>query len=192
MSMMKQQLMIEQPLLSPIAPAGEEQRVEAILAMAREHLGFVPDGLRLYSISPALLESFFSNVGYFSGETTLPAVLTTMIRYLVSSQANCQFCIDMNEGFLVNMGIDLDRVREARNNPALAPVEERERVLLDIALRSVNAPQSITQTDMDAAHVQGWSDREIFDAVAQATNNRAFNNLLRTFNVEQQGVFSQV
>ena len=46
----------EQPLITPFVPAGEEQRVEAILDMAREHLGFVPDGLRLYTISPPLLE----------------------------------------------------------------------------------------------------------------------------------------
>lgn len=190
MNTTKQQIMDEQPLMTPVAPAGEEQRVEAILDMAREHLGFVPDGLRMYSFSPTLLETFFTNVGYFRGETSLPAVLTTMIRYLVSSEANCNFCIDMNEGFLVNMGVDLDRVRAARKDPSAAPLDERERVLLDIALRSVSDPLNVSHTDIDAARAHGWSDREIFDAVAQATNNRAFNNLLRTFNIERQGVFA--
>lgn len=190
MSTTKNEMQKEQPLITPDAPAGEEQRVNAILDMAREHLGFVPDGLRLYSVSPPLMETFFTNVGYFRAGTSLSPILTTMIRYLVSSEAKCRFCIDMNEGFLVHMGVDLDRAREARTKPELAPLDEKERVLLAIAVRSVSSPEDIGRADMEAAHAQGWSDREIFEAVAQATNNRAFNYLLRTFNVEEQGVFA--
>ncbi len=62
--------------------------------------------------------------------------------------------------------------------------------MLDIALRTINDPDSVSQTDIDAAHAQGWSDHDIFDASAQASNNRAFNYLLRTFNIEKQGVFA--
>lgn len=179
----------QQALLTPVAPAGDEQRVEAILEMARQHLGFIPDGLRLYSLSPTLLETFFTNVGYFRAGTRLSPVLTTMIRYLISSKSECRFCIDMNEGFLDQMGVDIDTARAARTNPALAPVAENERVLLDIALRTVIDPDSVNQADIDAAHAEGWSDHDIFDAAAQASNNRAFNYLLRTFKIEQQGVF---
>jgi len=180
----------EAPLLTPQAPVGEEQRVKTILDMAQQHMGFIPDGLRLYSLSPTLLETFFTNVGYFQGGTNLSPVLTTMIRYLVSSKSECHFCIDLNEGFLSQMGVDLDTVRASRNDQSLAPIEDNEHILLDIALRTINDPDSVTQDDMDAAHAQGWTDHEIFDAAAQATNNRAFNYLLRTFNIEKQGVFA--
>lgn len=190
MSTASHEVINQQALVSPIAPAGEEQRVEAVLEMAKQHLGFIPDGLRLYSLSPTLLETFFTNVGYFQGGTKLSPVLTTMIRYLVSSKSECHFCIDMNEGFLDQMGVDIDTARAARIDLAKAPVAENERVLLDIALRTVNDPDSVNQADMDAAHAEGWSDHDIFDASAQASNNRAFNYLLRTFNIEQQGVFS--
>jgi len=179
-----------QPLLSPQAPAGEEQRVETILEMAKQHLGFIPDGLRLYSLSPTLLETFFTNIGYFQGGTKLSPLLTTMIRYLVSSKSECHFCIDMNEGFLNQMGVDLDTARAARDDINVAPVSSNERILLDIALRTINDPDSVTQADIDAAHAEGWTDHDIFDASAQATSNRAFNYLLRTFNIEQQGVFA--
>lgn len=36
----------------------------------------------------------------------------------------------------------------------------------------------------------GWSDRDIFDAIAQAANNRAFNFMLKTFKVHRQGTFA--
>jgi alkylhydroperoxidase family enzyme len=178
------------PLINPQAPVGEEGRVAAVFGAVEQRLGFVPDGVRLYSFSPPLLENFVGNVSYFnSGERLSPAFMA-MLRYLVSSKAGCQFCIDLNEGFLANMGVDLDRVRAAKNNPELAPIAERERPLLRIALKSVSDPEAVGQADVDAARASGWSDRDIFDAVAQAASNRAFNYVLRTFNVEHQGAFA--
>ena len=180
----------EQPLLDPVPPAGQEDRVESVFARVQEHLGFVPDGLRLYSFSPPLLEAFVANIGYFRDGTGLPPVLTTFIRYLVSSDAGCQFCIDLNEGFLSHLGVDIDAARAARRDPDAAPLEPRERLLLKLALKSVDSPQHIAGDDLEAVRAQGWSDRDIFDAVVQAANNRAFNFVLRTFNVERQGVFA--
>jgi len=180
----------EMPLITPIAPAEDQERVDNILKAVNEHIGFIPDGLRLFIFSPPLLESFVGNISYFNGGTSIPPSLMAMIRYLVSSKAECTFCIDMNEGFLVNMGADLEQVRAARSNPDLAPVEENQRPLLALALKSVETPENVMEQDIQAVRQAGWSDREIFDAIAQANSNRAFNNILRTFNIEHQGVFS--
>lgn len=182
--------MNEKPLLNPAIPGGEEQHVEGILSQVEQALGFVPDGMRLYSISPPLLENFVSTIGYFRAHPVLRQELLAMIRYLASADSGCQFCIDLNEGFLTRMGIDLDDIRAARNNPKNAPLEANERPLLELALKSLTNPEGINQTDMEAAHQQGWTDRDIFDAVAMAANNRAFNLVLKTFKIEHQGVFA--
>jgi len=182
---------MEQPLIHPRAPSGEEEKVSEILGNIERHLGFVPDGLRLYSLSPALLETFVGNIAYFSmGGTDLPPSLTAMIRYIGSSQAGCSFCVDLNEGFLGNMGFDMDQIRAARNNPDAAPLEEKEKTLLRLAIKSINAPEQVAIEDLDAARRHGWTDRDIFDSVAQAANNRAFNFILRTFKIERQGSFA--
>jgi len=178
------------PLLIPQAPEGEQERVEAIFNGIEAHIGFIPDGLKLYSFSPPLLESFVGNISYFNGQTSLAPSLMAMIRYHVSWQAECQFCIDMNEGFLANMGIDLDEVRASRDNPEKSPLGKNEIVLLSLALKSVNTPEEVNAEDMESARTAGWSDREIFDAVAQAASNRAFNTVLRTFKIEHQGVLA--
>lgn len=179
-----------QPLLTPQPPVGEEARVAATLGAIEQRLGFVPDGLRLFGISPPLLESYVSNIGYFNSGERLSPVLMTMIRYLVSSSAKCTFCIDLNEGILWNMGVDVDTVRAARTNIEAAPVAEKEKPLLRLAIKSVTNPDSTTHADLEAARAHGWSDRDIFDVVAQAASNRAFNYVMRTFNVEHQGVFA--
>ena len=181
----------EQALIYPQVPSGEEDRVNGILGNIEKHLGFVPDGLRLYSISPPLLETFVGNISYFNmGGTQLPPKLTAMIRYQVSWEAGCSYCIDLNEGFLSNLGVDLDDVRASRNKPEAAPLSDKEKSLLMLAIKSVDTPDSISQADINDLKNLGWKEREIFDAVAQAANNRAFNNILKTFNVEHQGVFS--
>lgn len=179
-----------QPLLNPCPPVGEEDRVAAVFGAIEQKLGFVPDGLRLYSFSPPLLEHFIGNIGYFNSGERLSPALMAMIRYLVSWNSKCQFCIDMNEGFLANMGVDLDQVRAARANPEAAPVQEKERPLLRIALQSVLDPDRVSAADVAAARAQGWSERDIFDVVAQAASNRAFSQVLRTFKVEHQGAFA--
>ena len=179
----------EQALLSPEIPPGEEARVSAILDNFQEHLGFVPDGLRLYSFSPPLLESFANNIGYFNmGGTQLPPPLTAMIRYQVSWDAGCSFCVDMNEGFLTNMGMKLEDIRASRNNPDAAPLSDNEKAILKLAVKAVEQPEDISKEDIEYVRNKGWKDREIFDAVVQAANNRAFNYVLRTFNIEHQGV----
>lgn len=179
-----------QALLIPRAPSGEEARVAKTLGAIEQHIGFIPDALRLYSFSPPLLENFVSNIGYFnSGERISPSLMA-MIRYYVSSDAKCSFCIDLNEGFLSNMGVDLDAVRAAKGHPDAAPLSEKEKPLLKIALKSVADPESVSQADITLAREQGWSDRDIFDVVAQAASNRALNYVLRSFKVEHQGVYS--
>lgn len=177
-------------LLTPQPPAGEEARVAATLGAIEKHLGFIPDALRLYSFSPQLLENFVANIGYFNSGERLSPALMAMIRYYVSTDAKCSFCVDLNEGFLSNMGVDLEKVRAARTNHEAAPVSEKEKPLLRIALKSVTDPESVSQLDIAAARQQGWSDRDIFDVVAQAASNRALNYILRTFKVEHQGTYS--
>lgn len=181
---------MSQPLLNPSVPTGHEDRVAALFGAVESRIGFVPDGLRLYGISPPLLETFVTNVGYFNTESAIGPRLAAMIRYLVSYQAQCSFCIDMNEGFLTNMGLDLDAVRAARDNLEAAPIEAHEMPLLRMAVKAVNTPEHVDAADLEAARGAGWSDREIFDAVAVATSNRAFNMMLRTFKVEHQGAFT--
>ncbi len=176
-------------LLDPTPPPGTEARVDAVFTMAEDMLGFVPAGMRLYGASPELLELFAGTVGYFRTGTALSPRLTAMIRYLVSERAACRFCIDLNEGILAGLGADLERVRAARDDLARAPVDDAARPLLALALHAVSSPGADAAPLVAAARAAGWGEREIFDAVLQAASNRAFNLVLKTFNVETQDAF---
>ena len=107
----------------------------------------------------------------------------------MSERAGCKFCIDLNQGVLSNLGADLDAVHAAREDIDQAPVSDAEKPLLKLALQAVDAPDQDSEPLVEAARAAGWGDREIFDAVMQAASNRAFNFVLKTFNVEAQGAF---
>ncbi len=177
-------------LINPIIPTEDTDKVNAIFKGIEAHLGFVPDGLRLYSISPPLLEAFVGSVGYFMAHPRLSQELLAMIRYLVSSDAKCSFCIDFNAGFLLNMGKTQEQLSEAQNNSDHAPLPENEKVLLSIALAAIHDPEGVSKADIDLALEHGFSERDVFDAVVIAANNKAFTHVLRTFKIEQQGTFA--
>lgn len=177
-------------LITPTVPSEDTEKVNSIFAMIEEHLGYVPDGLRLYGISPPLLEAFVGNVGYFMAHQTLSQELLAMIRFLVSSDAGCSFCINFNSGILLNAGKTQDELDAARKNADNAPLADNEKILLKIALAAINHPENVTRDDIQAGLNQGFSERDIFDAVAIAANNKAFTHVLRTFKIEQQGTFA--
>lgn len=174
-------------LIQPTVLAEDQQKVDAIFAMIEERLGFIPDGLKLYSISPPLLEAFVASVGYFFAHPELSQELLAMIRYLVSSESGCRFCIDLNAGILINQGKSVEQLQAAQADAQQAPLPDEEKVLLNIALAAINNPEGVTQVDLDMAYKHGFSPRNVFDVVAIAANNKAFTHVLRTFKVEQQG-----
>ncbi len=177
-------------LINPVVPAQDTKKVEAIFKGIEARLGFVPDGLRLYGISPPLLEAFVGSVGYFMAHSTLSQELLAMIRYLVSSDAKCSFCIDFNAGFLLNMGKTQEELNAAQDNADNAPLSEEEKVLLNIALAGIHNPEGVGQADIDLAIKKGFTERDVFDVVAIAANNKAFTHVLRTFKIESQGAFA--
>lgn len=158
-------------LINPQVPAEDISKVNAIFNGIEEHMGFVPDGLRLYSVSPPLLESFVGAVGYFMAHQTLSQELLAMIRYLVSSDAGCSFCIDFNEGILMNQGKTAEQLQAAKENSANAPLSDEEKVMLNIALAAIENPEGINQNDLQKARDHGFSERDVFDVVTIAANN---------------------
>ena len=182
--------MSNKALITPVVANDDKERVEAVFNMVKEHMGFVPDGLRLYSISPPLLESFIGNVGYFMQHERLSQPLLAMIRYLVSSGEGCQFCIDFNKAILMNLGLSEEQILAAKNNPDHSPLTDQEKVLLNIALAAIHSPENINADDIQKAKGSGSSERDIFDIVAIAANNKAFTHVLRTFKIEHQGTFA--
>ena len=178
-------------LINPQPPVGNEEKVAGILKHVEANMGLVPDGIRMFGVSPVLLESMMGNVAYFMGHEELRQDLLWTIRYLNSEEVKCDFCISFTAGMLMNnLGKTAEDLQAAKENPDNAPLTDNEKVLLKIALASCDNPEGVSGDDIQKARDVGYSEQNIFDAVAAAVNNRAFTYLLRTFKVHEiQGSF---
>ncbi len=169
------------------APSGEQDWVDRIIGPYAEMLGRVPGGLRMLSVSPPLLEHYAGTIGYYMDHPRLSQPLTAFIRYLVSWRGDCAYCVDLNEAFLMNAGLDLETIRAARDDPDRAPLPDREKALLRLAVEAVDMPQAVTAERLDALRDEDWTDRDIFDAVWHAALNRAFGRTAEAFDLAPDG-----
>jgi alkylhydroperoxidase family enzyme len=182
--------MTQAALITPTLTSEEQTRVDAIFADVEQKMGFIPDGLKLYSTSPPLLEAFLGNIGYFMAHPSIRQELLATIRFLVASKSECNFCIDFNEALLSNLGVDTAAVREARNNPDKAPLPDKEKALLKEILKTLDNPGNMTAETLQNLKALGWTEREVFEALLVGSNNRSFSTMLKAFNVETQGAFA--
>lgn len=168
-------------------PADEKDKVEAIIAPYQKILGRVPGGLQMLGASPPMLEHYAGTIQYYMKHPHLGQPLLTFIRYLVSWRGDCAYCIDLNEAFLMNAGIELDAIRSTREDGALAPLDERDKAMLLLAVDAVDLPEEITPDRLDAVRHLGWSDRDIFDAIWHANLNRAFGRTAESLGLPPDG-----
>jgi uncharacterized peroxidase-related enzyme len=135
----------------------------------QEKLGFVPNVLKAYAFDNAKLEAF---VAMYNDLMLAPSGLSKlereMIAVAVSSANRCYYC-------LVAHGA---AVRALSGDPALgelmvmnyraAPLDKRQRAMLDFAVKLTAEPWTIEDGDRDALRRAGFTDRDIWDIAAVA------------------------
>ena len=81
------------------------------------------------------------------------------------------------------MDVNLDQVRRGTEWYWTSPLGRKRNTIT--AFGSVDLDKETQAEEVQVARDVGWNDREVFDSVVQATANRAFNHVLRTFKIEQ-------
>jgi uncharacterized peroxidase-related enzyme len=73
-----------------------------------------------------------------------------------------------------------------------APIEDRERLMLDWALKVTRSSNACTEADVEALHAAGWSDEDVMDITETAAmfnmTNRLANALGWEPNPEYDGL----
>ena len=146
-----------------------DDRQKKYLAVCEEKLGFVPNVLMAYAWHGQKFAAFTAMYNdLMLGDSGLTKLEREMIAVTVSSANHCHYC-------LVAHGA---AVRELSGNPALgeqlasnyrsAPLEPKQRALLDFAWKLTREPDAVDEQDRDMLRRAGWSDREIWDIAAVA------------------------
>lgn len=143
-----------------------------------EKLGFVPNVLRIMALRPDHLLGWW---GYYDelmrGDSGLSKAEREMIAVVVSGANRCHYCIVSHSAALRKLTEDPVLVDQLATNYRYAPLEERERAMLDFAVKLTESSHRCSEDDVESLRSAGWSDEEIMD-IAQVAAMFNFTNRL--------------
>ena len=173
-------------ILQTVTPESATGEVAEIYAQIKSAWGHVPTAIQAYSANPFLLKQQWEYYGNIMQHPTLTFPLTASIRMLISEASQCNYCIDMNAGMLINMaGWTPEQVAATRANYNDSPLSPKEKTLLGLVLKATRDSNSVTAADMQAARAAGWSDSDILDAVNHGARALAGDIIINGFKVER-------
>ncbi|ANJ67907.1 hypothetical protein A9404_11430 [Halothiobacillus diazotrophicus] len=173
-------------LISTVPPEQATGALAESYDQLKERLGWVPNIMQLMSASPEQLRMNLEVLGYFFNHPTLSLPLLATTRMLVSQAHHCDYCVDFNAALLINRCEQTpEQVAATRQDPNQAILDPKDKAMLLFTLKSVKTPLAVNADDIAALKALGWTDRDIFDAVAHAARNVSADIIFNTFKVER-------
>lgn len=152
--------------------------VRALWAKPLEKLGFIPNVLRVFALRPRHLVAWWNYYDeLMRGDSGLTKAQREMIAVVVSATNRCHYCVVSHSAALRKLTEDPVLVDELATNHKYANVDERERTMLDYAVKLTTASETCTEDDVERLREAGWTDEDVLD-IAQVTAMFNFTNRL--------------
>jgi alkylhydroperoxidase family enzyme len=173
-------------LLQTVPPEKAEGKLAELYAEVEQFFGKVPNNTKLLGVSPAILEGQIGLMGYYMGHPSLPTQLLASIRMLVSKACKSPYCQNLNTGLLLNAGFSKEQIAEMQADPGRAPLDDKHKALLLFVLKACDNPHSVAAEDVERLKAIGWSEIDIFDAVAHGARMVGTNIIFDTFKIDPE------
>lgn len=156
---------LDLPPVDPLPPA-----TRAYFDKCVEKLGLVPNVLRAYAFDIAKLDAFAAMYNELMlGESGLSKLEREMIAVAVSAENRCFYCLVAHGAAVRQLSGDPALGEALAMNYRVAPLEPRQRAMLDFAVLMTNASATIEERHREALRGHGFSDRDIWDIAAVAS-----------------------
>lgn len=172
-------------LIKTIKPEEATGELAELYAKIKANRGRVPNSSQIWSISPELYKQQLSFVGYYMNHKSLSAPLLAAIRILVSSSANCAYCVDFNSAMLINMfGWSIDDVDGLNKEGKSPKLTDNENAMLSFVVNSVKKSQKADVNELNALRAMGWEDCDLLDALQHGARMSAIDIIFNTFDID--------
>lgn len=143
---------------------GLDEDTQAYFAKCEEKLGLVPNVLRAFTINQDKLRVFsrFYNQ-LMLAECGLSKLEREMIAVVVSSANHCYYCLVAHGAAVRQLSGDPQLGEMMVMNYRAAPLDERQRAMLDFAWKLTTAPHDVGDEDRERLRQVGFSDNDIWD-----------------------------
>jgi uncharacterized peroxidase-related enzyme len=166
--------------------------VAGAYAYFRENFGRqdIPGILKCFATHPPLLQQMMeiaSTLLFCEGHLTRR--VKEEIATYVSSLNRCPYCVDSHAFFLhVHGGSDTLVNALSASNVEQAPIDEKERILLQFVRKVSCESYKVSAQDASGLRDAGWNDPQIAEAVHIAALFACFNRVANAFGLLSQGL----
>ncbi len=141
----------------------------------------MPDPLKLMTASPGYFSIMLQRNLYYSNHPNLSFALLAHIRYFIASRLDYAFCRLFNRDQLIKMGMTREDFAAMGYDPNKSLLEKKEKKMLAFVVQAIDNPEGVNATDIDTLRAEGWTDGDIFDALAQGVGMSDHNIFMRVF-----------
>jgi uncharacterized peroxidase-related enzyme len=155
---------LDLPMVDPLPEA-----TQAYFDLCQDKLGMVPNVLRAYAFDIDKLNAFsalYNDV--MLSPSGLSKLEREMIAVAVSSINRCYYCLTAHGAAVRQLSGDPALGEMLVMNWRVAPLDARQKAMLQFAELMTLASAQITEKDRDALRQVGFSDRDIWDIAAVA------------------------
>ena len=144
--------------------------VQTLLSKAEEKLDVVPNVFPVFSLTPKHFMKWFKYYDFLmrNEESELTRREREMIALVVSSENRCEYCLGSHSAYLREITGDAVLPDLLVHNYRRAELSERERALLDFAVKLSRASAEMSPDDLEPLRDLGLSDETIFEAAQVA------------------------
>ena len=143
-----------------------------------EKLGFIPNVLKAYAFDNKKLKAFIDlSDDLMLGESGLSGLEREMIAVVVSAVNHCHYCLTAHGAAVRYRSKDPMLGDTVEHNYRAASITQKQKAMLDFAVKLTEAPDKIENADRDLLRQLGFSDRDIWDIAAVAAFFNMSNRL---------------
>lgn len=152
------------PPVDPLPPATQKY-----FDICQQKLGMIPNVLRAYAFDIAKLDGFTAMYNdLMLGDSNLTKLEREMIAVVVSSINKCFYCLVAHGAAVRQLSGDPILGEMLVMNYRAAPLDARQRAMLDFAAQITTASATVEEADRQVLRDTGFSDRDIWDIASVA------------------------
>ena len=150
------------PVVEPEDATGELKDVYARIVAARGRIGNV---WKVESLNPGVMGAHLDlYMAIMYGKSGLTRRQREMIAMTVSGGNGCHYCTTHHAEALSAHLKDAALLHAIKTDYATAPIDRKERAMLDYAVKLAKTPATINDADVQKLRDAGLTDRDILDA----------------------------
>jgi uncharacterized peroxidase-related enzyme len=155
--------------------------MQAMIADVSEKAGFIPNIFLALAHRPDEFRAFFAyHDALMEREGGLTKADREMIVVKTSGDNGCQYCVVAHGAILRIRAKDALVSDQVAVNHHKADITDRQKAMLDFALKVSNDSRNVNETDYETLHEYGFTDDDIWD-IAAITGLFGFSNRLANF-----------